>query len=171
MSNSKSGIVCSVLSAVTLCASVACAAEEATVATSDVQPLIHWLLEDEGRLDDVPFRDVVQAVSNCEVLPVDPKNEVDARMLNTLSEALNDCLSQLNAEGQAIHEVGRVNEISRHVEDSLLKLLNAKEGLLCEVPMNASGKRQRSGYPVIRTCDYSMKPVDVCSISTQKSIV
>ena len=49
--------------------------------------------------------------------------------------------------------MGRVNEISRHVEDSLLKLLNAKDGLLCEVPLNASGKRQRSGYPDLRLLD------------------
>lgn len=153
MINSKSGIVYAMLSAAMFFAGVAYADEEPLVEQSDVQPLIHWLLEDEGRLDDVPLREVVQAVSSCQVLPVDPEGEVDARMLNTLSVALNDCLEQLNAEGHAIHEVGRVNEISRHVEDSLLKLLNAKEGLLCEVPLNASGKRQRSGYPDLRLLD------------------
>ena len=46
--------------------------------------------------------------------------------------------------------MGRVNEISRHVEDTLIKALDAMEGLTCGVPVNALGDLQRSGYPDIR---------------------
>ena len=133
------------LSALTLCA-----AAETDDATNEVKPLITWLLEDEGRLDDVPFSDVVSAVSGCQVLSVDSQDPVDAWMVEALATALNDCMAKLNAESHPIHNVGRVNEISRYVEDSLLKLLNAKEELLCEIPVNASGGRQRSGYPDLR---------------------
>ncbi|CAA6690498.1 Unannotated [Lentimonas sp. CC19] len=123
---------------------------EVEVAANEVKPLITWLLEDEGRLDDVPFSDVVSAVSGCQVLPVDSRDPVDAWMADALATALNDCMAELNVASHPIHRVGRVNEISRYVEDSLLKLLNAKEELLCEIPVNASGGRQRSGYPDLR---------------------
>ena len=126
------------------------AALEAEASENKVQPLISWLLEDEGRLDDVPFPDVVSAVSGCKVLPVNTADPVDAWMADVLAQALNDCMAELNRASHPMHEVGRVNEISRHVEDSLLKLLNAHEALLCEIPVNASGDRQRSGYPDLR---------------------
>ncbi len=153
MINWRQRLLCSLWGVPVLVACVGSHAEEPVAVSSEVQPLIHWLLEDEGRLDDVPFSEVVEAVSECEVLPVNLKDEVDARMLNALTVALDDCLVQLNAMGHTIHEVGRVNEISRYVEDRLLKLLNATEGLRCEVPLNASGDRQRSGYPDLRLLD------------------
>lgn len=46
--------------------------------------------------------------------------------------------------------MGRVNEISRHVEDFLLSHLNAAEGYECTIPVNATGRVQRSGYPDLR---------------------
>jgi len=50
----------------------------------------------------------------------------------------------------AVHQVGRINEVSRHIEDFLLSALNAVEGIHCTIPLNASGEIQRSGYPDLR---------------------
>jgi hypothetical protein len=77
-------------------------------------------------LDDVRFWDVVSAVSGCKVLSVNWQNPVDVWMVDALAMALDDCMVELNAGAYPMHQVGRVSEISRHVEDSLLELLNAK---------------------------------------------
>lgn len=116
----------------------------------EVQPFIDWLLDDDARLEDVRFAEVAEAVSGCQVLAVDPENEIDASMLRLVENALNAMLSELAQTDHPIHEVGRVNEISRHVEDFLLGYLNEKEGFECTIPPNASGEAQRSGYPDLR---------------------
>ena len=71
-------------------------------------------------------------------------------MLAQVKMALDAMLLELAMPGNSIHQVGRVNEISRHVEDFLLERLNATEGYECTIPPNASGKAQRSGYPDLR---------------------
>lgn len=129
--------------------SVGCSAEP-TSENADIEPFVHWLLDDGERLEDVRFAEVAEAVSGRKVSAVDPENAVDASMLQTLEAALDAMLVELAEAENPIHEVGRVNEISRHVEDFLLKHLNQQEGFECRIPPNASGEAQRSGYPDLR---------------------
>src|SRR5207302_11072456 len=49
--------------------------------------------------------------------------------------------------------VGRINEVSSHVEDLLRELLNSTAGLSCDFPRTAENKVQRSGYPDLRIVD------------------
>ena len=117
---------------------------------NQVRPFVQWLLDDGERFEDVRFAEVVEAVSGCRVLPVDRSDAVDATMLAHLRRALDAMLIDLAKQENPIHEVGRVNEISRHVEDFLLARLNEGEGFECAIPVNASGDAQRSGYPDLR---------------------
>jgi hypothetical protein len=75
---------------------------------------------------------------------------VDAAMLMHVQAALDAMLLELAKPNHPIHAVGRVNEISRHVEDFLLARLNEGAGYECGIPLNASGNVQRSGYPDLR---------------------
>jgi len=129
-------------------ATVGCA--EPPTANADIKPFVHWLLDDGERLEDVRFAEVAEAVSGCKVLPVDTADVVDAAMLVHVQAALDAMLVELAKPENPIHEVGRVNEISRHVEDFLLARLNEGEGYSCSIPPNASGDAQRSGYPDLR---------------------
>lgn len=115
-----------------------------------VKPFVDWLLEDEERLEDVRFAEVAEAVSGKSVLPVDTEDSVDAAMLAVLEAELDAMLEALSEKEHPIHTVGRVNEISRYVEDFLQGALDAREGYTCSVPVNASGELQRSGYPDLR---------------------
>jgi hypothetical protein len=124
--------------------------EEPLAVNADIQPFVHWLLDDGERLEDVRFAAVVEAVSGCQVLPVDTTDAVDVAMLAYVESALDAMLSALADSENAMHQVGRVNEISRHVEDFLLVYLNKGEGYCCTIPPNAAGKAQRSGYPDLR---------------------
>ena len=116
----------------------------------DIEPFVHWLLADGERLDDVRFAAVVEAVSGCAVLPVEPTEAIDGAMLAHLKTTLDGMLVALAEPGHAIHEVGRVNEISRYVEDYLLAHLPIDGVYECGIPANVSGKTQRSGYPDLR---------------------
>ncbi|MDA9317209.1 hypothetical protein N9Q19_00200 [Puniceicoccaceae bacterium] len=117
---------------------------------AEIEPFVHWLLDDGERLEDVRFAEVAEAVSGCKVLAVDSESDVDLAMLRLVESALSAMLAELASADHPIHEVGRVNEISRHVEDSLPRYLNEAEGYACTIPPNASGKEQRSGYPDLR---------------------
>jgi hypothetical protein len=65
----------------------------------------------------------------------------------------------MNAPDSAVQKVGRINEVSSHVEDLLRELLNATAGLNCDFPRTAENKVQRSGYPDLRIVDLASKRV------------
>lgn len=133
-----------------LCTASLASGKASRPVNADIQPFVHWLLDDGERLEDVRFAAVAEAVSGYQVLPVNTADAVDAAMLAYLESTLDAMLLALAEPENAIHQVGRVNEISRHVEDYLLAALNASEGYSCTIPPNASGKAQRSGYPDLR---------------------
>lgn len=115
-----------------------------------IKPFIDWLLLDGDRLEDVRFAEVVMAVSGCEVLPVEASGEVDQFMLQQIAATVEAMLLVFEDPEHPVHEVGRINEVSRHIEDFLLTRLNSVEGMDCGIPLNASGEIQHSGYPDLR---------------------
>ena len=115
-----------------------------------LQPFVDWLLADEERLENVPFAEVVEAVSGCEVLPVDADQAPDAFILGAIQKQASAMLEALSDADHPVHGAGRINETSRFIESFLLEQLDAVEGLRCTIPVNASGKAQRSGYPDLR---------------------
>ncbi len=127
-----------------------CSAESEPTGNAEIKPFVHWLLDDGERLEDVRFAEVAEAVSGKAVLPVDPTNAVDAAMLAHVQATLDTMLLELAEPENPIHAVGRVNEISRYVEDFLLEHLNQEGVYTCSIPLNASGEVQRSGYPDLR---------------------
>lgn len=110
--------------------------------------LVRWLVENQGELRNVSFAEVVHAATGHRVLPVDAKR--DAPWLGPLGRALDAALVTLNADDHAIHEVGRVNEASRFVEDEIRRQVNLLPGWKCSIPLTAQGREQRSGYPDLR---------------------
>jgi len=117
---------------------------------AELQGFVDWLLKDGERLENVPFAEVVEAVSGREVLPVDPGAPVDAEMLAALSAVLDDSFAAFADAEHPIHGEGRVNEISGHLENALLTRLNALDGLTCVIPRNAEGDVRHPGYPDLR---------------------
>ena len=139
-----------ILPVLILClASVSCAGEP-SINNADIEPFVRWLLDDGERLENVRFAEIAETVSGYKVLPVDTTDAVDVAMLTHVQGSLDAMLLELAKADRPIHAVGRVNEISRHVEDFLLSRLNAAEGYECTIPPNATGRVQRSGYPDLR---------------------
>ncbi len=126
------------------------------VSTGDEDPVerfTEWFLEHGEALEDVRFAEVVEAATDHKVLPVDPAHPADARLLVALERALDRVLATLADPDHPIHAEGRVNEISRHIEDALREALSGVDGLDCEPPRTEAGDVQRSGYPDLRLED------------------
>jgi hypothetical protein len=126
---------------------------------SGVDELIPWLLNEDRQLRGIPFSEVIFESTGKKVFSIDPKGEVDQRVIKQISGVLEEVMKRLNAAESPIQSVGRINEVSSHVEDLLRELLNASPGLSCDFPRTADNKVQRSGYPDLRIVDLASKRI------------
>lgn len=126
---------------------------------SPVDQLIPWLLDEDRELRGIAFSDVIMAATGKRVLPFNPNDEVDQRVIKQISAALDETLKRVNAPDHPVQSVGRINEVSSHFEDSLREVLNGTPGLKCDFPKTADGKAQRSGYPDLRIVDLASERV------------
>ncbi len=124
-----------------------------------IDQLSPWLLDEDKQLRGILFSGVIFDTTGKRVLPVDPKNEVDRRVIKQISEVLDTVVQGMNAPDNPIQTVPRINEVSSHFEDILRQLLNQKPGLSCDFPRTAGAKVQRSGYPDLRIVDTASKRV------------
>jgi hypothetical protein len=128
-------------------------AETSPTPKRPVDQLIPWLLDEEQQLRGVPFTQLIFDTTCRKVLPFEPNNTVDQRVAKAISAASDETMKRLNALNSEIQSIDRINEVSSHFEETLRKLLNATAGLLCDFPVTAKGKLQRSGYPDLRITD------------------
>jgi hypothetical protein len=141
-----------------LFASVA-TAQEKTSSPNPVDQLIPWLLDEDRQLGGIPFSEVILDATGKRVLPVDPKNETDQRVIKQISTVLDEVVRRLNALDSVIQSVPRINEVSSHFENLMRELLNATPGFSCDFPHTSNGRAQRSGYPDLRLVDKEMNRV------------
>ena len=120
---------------------------------SPIDQLIPWLLDEQKELRGIAFSEVIFDTTGKRVLPIDSKNEQDARVIKQISAALDETVKRLNAADNPVQQAARINEVSSHVEDTLRELLNVTPGLSCDFPHTAADKVQRSGYPDLRIVD------------------
>lgn len=130
-----------------------------TAAEDPVDQLIRWLLDEDRQLRGIPFAEVIFDTTGKRVLPVNPKDEIDQRVIKQIGVACDETIKQFNTPDSAIQSVARINEVSNHFEDSLGQLLNSAPGLNCDFPRTAEGRVQRSGYPDLRIVDLASKRV------------
>jgi hypothetical protein len=142
-------------------ASVNTTANAPTTATGKaaVDQLIPWLLDEDQQLRGVPFSELIFDTTGRKVLPFNGNNAVDQRIAKAIGAACDETMKRLNAPDSAIQNVGRINEVSSHFEDTLRELLNTTPGLQCDFPLTVEGKLQRSGYPDLRITDLESKRV------------
>ncbi len=150
--------------AVLLCAGILTASNEPGAALSGsgkpaVDQLIPWLLDEQSQLRGLPFSEVIADATGKRVLPFDPKDEIDQRVLKQIRFALDETLKRLNAPDNPVQNIRRINEVSSHFENSLRELLDAAPGLKCDFPRTTDGRVQRSGYPDLRIVDRASNKV------------
>jgi hypothetical protein len=82
-----------------------------------VDQLIPWLLREDGELRGIAFSEVILDATGKRVLPFDPKNEDDQRVLKHITAALDAVVARLNEPDSVIQSIGRINEVSSHFEE------------------------------------------------------
>lgn len=125
---------------------------------SSVATLISWLLEGDHELRGIPFSEVIFEATGKRLLALDPKKEIDQRVIKQISGVLDAVMKRMNAPDSSIQAVPRINEVSSHFEDLLRELLNTP-GFSCEFPRTSEDRVQRSGYPDLRLVDLETKRV------------
>lgn len=109
--------------------------------------LIKLLIAQDLGTRKFPFPDVIHAATGKKVQPLSKENPVQAMVLKQINQAADATLEELNAVDSPVRKLRRINEASRYFEDGIHKRLNAMENIRCEIPKNAKGNEQRSGYP------------------------
>lgn len=134
--------------------------------TKNLENVIKQMLQPIKR---IPFNLVIEAISDCSVLPFDSNNDKDKKVLETLIEAVNTAGAQINREGI---KRSRPNEVGNDVELFVKKALN-QLGYTSNIPTTASGKKRSVGYPDIEFTDefsrihyLECKTYNINSIST-----
>lgn len=118
--------------------------------TGPAGTLIPLLLQEKEGLAQLPFSDVIAAATGKRILPINPNDEVDQRVLKQIGTALDEVMARMSAPDHPVQSVARINEVSSPFENAIRELLNAAPGLSCDFPKTADGRVQRSGYPDLR---------------------
>lgn len=115
-----------------------------------IQPLVQQLMAQSAQLETVAFADLIHAATGRVVLPLERSEPVFVEITDLLGAVLDDLFEDLAEVEHSIHAIGRINEVSRPIEDALRERLDAADGWVCGHPVNARGDFQRSGYPDLR---------------------
>ncbi len=126
---------------------------------SPAESLIHWLLQQDDGLRELPFAEVICAATGKSIVPIDPADENDARVLKAIGTGLDEVLQRMNAPDAKVQSVARINEVSSFFEEMLRDVMNKVPRLSCDYPKTADERVQRSGYPDLRLVDTETKRV------------
>jgi len=125
--------------------------EPAILTEEEEVSVVDSLLTAQQEIEQIPFRELIPQVTNdCRVLPLDQSS---AHLIECIKAAAEATRVYLNDPNGPAPKQRRPNEISRFAEDHLREALNAMPRIKCEVPLRASGKRGRSGYPDLMVLD------------------
>ncbi|MEP6822779.1 MAG: hypothetical protein ABI946_10565 [Chthoniobacterales bacterium] len=119
----------------------------------EVDALIPWLLQADGKLREIAFSEVIRDATGKKIIAIDPKDATDQRVLKQIGTVLDEVVEKMNAPDSAIQSAARINEVSSAFEDMIRDLLEAAPGVSCDFPKTEEGRVQRSGYPDLRLVD------------------
>lgn len=100
-------------------------------------------------IKNIPFSIVIEALSNCKVIPFDSNSEHDQAVLRKLEIIAEQAGNKINKNG--IHRL-RANEVGNDIEPFVKDAMNIN-GYNADIPTTLSGKRKATGYPDIQFVD------------------
>ncbi len=112
-----------------------------------VDGLVSTVLNGGGSFKDVEFAKLIESSTGTLVIPFNPRDPIDAEVLDCLDSALGTILKRFNRPDTPTNSERRINEVSSHFETALLEELDRAPELSCGYPRTKEGKLQRSGYP------------------------
>lgn len=116
-------------------------------AQSDDAALVKQLLHEDLGARSFSFADVIHSSCGKKVIAFDPNQTSHRATLLAIRNATAASIKTLNHPSSPTHGLRRVNEASRHFEELLRAEISRNPDFSCDIPENAQGKKQRSGYP------------------------
>jgi len=96
-------------------------------------------------LRNIPFNLVIKALSGCEVIPFDPNDEYDVRLLGKLRQIAHIAGRRMNRAGIRAR---RPNEVGNYIEPHIRKAFD-ELGIEANIPETQRGRKKAAGYPDI----------------------
>lgn len=93
------------------------------------------------------FSNVMKAASGHQVIRLDEEDPVHQALVERLNLELQAITERLGQPGSPAHSERRINEVSRHFEDELLRAFEEDSDWTAGIPPTRDGRTQRSGYP------------------------
>jgi hypothetical protein len=105
-------------------------------------------------LRNIPFSTVVRSLSGHSIVPMDPSDANDARLIEAMSAAARLCGKEVR-RNPILRP--RPNEVGNDIEPYVMRAVVAA-GLKCERPTTAGGMLKSTGYPDILVFDHLGRP-------------
>lgn len=96
------------------------------------------------------FAQLICETLQLKIIPFDHTLESHRALKKIISQAAEECRSELSAPHSPLRELRRINEASRYFEDLLCQKIDAHPDFSCGTPLTRQGKAQHSGYPDLR---------------------
>lgn len=100
-------------------------------------------------LRDIPLSLVIQGLTGFKVIPFDPKDSKDRKVLTILSKAAQLAMKSINTAGILR---SRPNEVGNDIESHVKRALNSL-GYTADTPKTINGNKKTTGYPDIEFVD------------------
>ncbi len=139
------GLLRTLACVVAVAVTIPCSRGEAPAPAANDPVVIPRMLADARSLDAISFAQVVEAATGKKVIPVDGARHGED--IEKISHAIDRVLTRLRELDHSIHNVSRINEASRYIEEELHTELNKIPDWECSIPLTAGGSAQRAGYP------------------------
>lgn len=105
------------------------------------------LPEIQASMAEVEFGHLVPQITGRAVVKYDEEDAWQKEAISVIAKAADRVMKSMNAEKSPVRKRRRINEVSSDFEDALRMALNDQQDWVCTIPLNASGKQQRAGYP------------------------
>lgn len=112
----------------------------------DVKAIVESM---KTELRDISLSDVIEVLSGYKVLPYNPQDPKDVKVLEVLCQVAREVVEEVNLQGI---KRSRPNEVGNDIE-VFVKDVMTRMGYDADIPRTASGTKKATGYPDIEFID------------------
>ena len=116
-------------------------------------------------IEDAPFGAVIKLISGHDILPLDINDPQQKALVDRVDRAMQACVARVRTEPIVTN---RPNEAGNKIEKPLAEELE-RAGLEVRDILNASGKKQATGYPDLLVCHDGVLAYIECKTYSDKA--
>lgn len=115
-----------------------------------VSALISTFLEGAENSREIRFAEVIEASTGHLAIPLDPGDEMDARVCDEISSAMDASLEYFNGKESPTNGDSKISKVTFRFMVKICEMIDAAPGLSCARSRTKDGILPKSGYPDLR---------------------